>query len=193
MGIKSLPLWKLIDLCVSLLISLQQTMSLLSDLINLDLSDSTEKIIAEYIWSVPFQIFISPSFSPLVSPIFLVGFCVWGFKLPLLLLPLSGLLFPFLPFFNLFSCSLSLFVFPDRFWEMGWSWVVVLLEFRNFDLGESFLAISCVLFVSSNFGKWFEVEWLGFMGFFSLSLVHSARFLFFFNELLYWNPSSVIV
>jgi CDP-diglyceride synthetase len=34
--------------------NIQPNMSLLSDLINLDLSDSTEKIIAEYIWLVTF-------------------------------------------------------------------------------------------------------------------------------------------
>jgi len=40
-------------------------MSLLSDLINLDLSDTTDKIIAEYIWyqSVPLPLFLQSLFS----------------------------------------------------------------------------------------------------------------------------------
>lgn len=80
------------------------TMSLLSDLLNLNLSDSTEKVIAEYIWSAPFSPF--PSDSPSV-------FHAWTWYTYLCV------------FVRIFVCmQMGLLVLMNK--EIGWLWFCVL-------------------------------------------------------------------
>lgn len=118
-------------------------MSLLSDLVNLDLSDSTEKIIAEYIWSVfqflfPLPVCVSLGVPFEVWTIFVVV-VIWWRKLEML--PSCEWWFSC---FWYVLCSYVMFVSREIIgvWEVG------LFEFGKFDCLKFYLRFECALFIA---------------------------------------------